>query len=296
MNDLNTVVIEQIFPFEQLDTSVISTLAQRDHDDQRLADHSIELYTYTAQEFNQYLQITGQNVSFDSIKSFFEHVRFCQAPASYNVKRQALKKVLKAQKLVKNNIVLIAIVNEIFYRIKKIKDDHAVFKDKYLTQDEVKELISITPKRLGLVIEFLFKTGLRISEMINIRLKDIEVRQSAKIRVVGKGNKLRMVFVDLNLYHRILDAFNPEYTLFETQHHSLLHRVNVSADIAKYGRQLGKKIGAHTLRHSCIMHLLQFNNLKYVSKYAGHSSSAITADMYVHEHPDEEVISFFDFE
>jgi integrase len=130
--------------------------------------------------------------------------------------------------------------------------------------------------------------------MINIRLQDLEISDHCKIRVLGKGSKIRYCFIKLSLYQRILDTFHSKDHLFESKSHQILHRVNVSKKISDLGKIIGKRIHAHTLRHSCIMHLLNYKNLKYVSKYAGHSTSAITADMYVHESPDAEVIDFFD--
>jgi len=284
------------FPLKMLDTSVIKTLDSRNQDDQRLAELSVRNYTMVADEFNHYLTENGLSLSIPSILSYFEEVKAVAAPATYNLKRQALKKVLKAQKEIKGNIVLIAVVNELFSHIKRIRADHAVYKDKYLSLEEVKALIAICPLKTGTIVEFLFKTGLRISESLSIRLQDIEVAQSVRIRVVGKGSKQRFVFIDRDFYYRLIHLWQPQVYLFESASHHPLHRVNVSESISRYGAMLGKKISAHTLRHSCIMHLLQFKNIKYVSKYAGHSSSAITADMYVHENPDEEVIDFFDLD
>ncbi len=284
------------FPLQLLDTSVIQTLECWNQDDKRLAANSIEVYTYTAEEFNRFLIDTSQSLTVESIISFFESIRISSAPATYNLKRQALKKVLKAQKEIQNNIILIAVINELFSRIKRVKANHAIYKDKYLTIEEVKELMSLCPPRIACAVEFLFKTGLRISELLNIRLQDIEVSHTARIRVIGKGSKLRFVFIDKEFYYRLIHLYDPKVYLFESSGHKPLHRVNISDAITKYGQQMGKKISAHTLRHSCIMHLLQFKNIKYVSRYAGHSTSAITADMYVHENPDEEVIDFFDMD
>lgn len=298
MDDKRIDIFEQPNDFEMsfLDPTVIESLEKWDRDDKRLAINTIKVYSYTIAEFNEFLVSINQKVNVDSIWRYMEHIRLTQAPASYNLKRQALKKVLKAQPSIRNNLLLLALINELFFRIKRVKEECAIMKDEYLTLDEIKELIAVSSPVYALIIEFLFKTGLRVSEMINIRLQDIELSDHCKIRIVGKGNKIRYCFINLQLYEKIISLITPSEFLFETLKHGKLHRVNVSYRISLIGKKIDKKIHAHTLRHSCIMHLLNYKNLKYVSKYAGHSTSAITADMYVHENPDSEVIDFFNMD
>jgi site-specific recombinase XerD len=93
----------------------------------------------------------------------------------------------------------------------------AVSRDLILTEEEVQTLINgSTDKTVSLVVEFLFATGLRISEMLNILLTDMK-RENEKytIRILGKGNKERKIFVPIALIEKVINATNGSRYLFE---------------------------------------------------------------------------------
>lgn len=135
-----------------------------------------------------------------------------------------------------------------------------------------------------MVVEFLFATGLRISEMLNILLTDMK-RDNNKytIRILGKRAKERKIFVSIPLIEKVLRINNSSTYLFEHNGKSY-SRISMSRRISMQGKiVLQKNISAHTLRHSfATSKLAKINNLKGVSKYLGHSSISTTANLYVH--------------
>jgi integrase/recombinase XerD len=139
------------------------------------------------------------------------------------------------------------------------------------------------------MIEFLFKTGLRVSEAINVRLKDIKpMGDVARIRLIGKGSKERFARPSRELIARIRDHFQGTEYLFEHGGRRYT-REHVSTSIHRIGMAiLGRAISAHSLRHSVATHLYkETHNLVAVQRFLGHTSSTTTAQFYVHDSFDD---------
>ncbi len=130
-------------------------------------------------------------------------------------------------------------------------------------------------------------TGLRVSELIGIKLSHCKFdNRTVYIEIIGKGSKQRRIFITRELYDKIVTLFNSKTYLFETFYHKQFSRHYIWRELRKTGRKvLGKSISPHTLRHSFCTNMLLLKNksLKAVSNYVGHSSTAITADMYIHD-------------
>ncbi len=170
-------------------------------------------------------------------------------------------------------------------RLKKINSS-AVNKDKILTTLEIDRLVNESEDTtISLMIEFLYNTGLRVSEMKFILLSDIKNEGNKFIiKINGKGDKERKIFIQKDLIYRIKNHFAGIIYLFEHDGKTY-SRSSISDRIKLQGKIiLNKNISAHTLRHSFATNMLEkTSNLKGVSKYLGHSSTSITADLYIHE-------------
>ena len=170
-------------------------------------------------------------------------------------------------------------------KYKKISaTDVAVTDEKVLSIEEINILIEKADKRLSLMIEFLSKTGCRISEMLNILLSDCNRKlKNYNIKVLGKGRKERTVFIDRGLYNRIANEFKDDIYLFghsgkSYSRNSITNRISTLSKI-----ELQKPASAHMLRHSFITEALKKGvAIEKVSKYVGHSSLDITEKQYNH--------------
>lgn len=168
----------------------------------------------------------------------------------------------------------------------------AVPEDKTLEPEEIERVIeglAENPfpgsKRIGYMVRFLSLTGVRISEMLGILLSDIKANNGKSIiRIHGKGKKERDIMVSKDVVKKIRDEFAGKRYLFEHAGRTYNPKY-VTNQIRMAGKLiLGKEISAHTLRHSFATNKLkQTNNLKGVSKYLGHASTSLTADLYVHD-------------
>lgn len=169
---------------------------------------------------------------------------------------------------------------------------------RYFEYNELEELLSVSDitKPLGqrdqLLLELLYATGVRVGELVNIKLTDIS-RQDQTIIVLGKGNKERIAsFGDyakesLELYlkdgYQKLNIHNSSYLFLNNQGGPLTERgVRYILDKIIKKTSLNKHISPHMLRHSFATHLLNEGcDLLSVQALLGHESISAT-QIYTH--------------
>lgn len=278
----------------RLDLGVIGKIRNGNNENLIISDKSKAIYLIAGKQFNDYLDKTNQSITPQSVKSFLNSNKW--EASTFNLKRQALINLISNQKNISGNFLLITAIKEaIKSQVRRIKVNQAITREDYLTKDQIEILKSVTKPKIALIIEFLFKSGCRISEMINIKLTDIELNGKAKIKVIGKGSKQRDVYVNRELIEEINRIFNGMVYLFETRNGTQYNRINLSKTIRKVSKKAGLDIHPHTLRHSTAEHLKSKKaSPEYVQKYLGHSSVAITIANYYHGKPGEEITELFD--
>lgn len=219
---------------------------------------------YSAAAINKYIQAIRNRIRY----------AFTHSPHYQDMgKRMELDEFLKSVRTVK-------------------KATNQVSKARVLSWSEVSALIQKTRgTRTGLMIEFLARTGVRVSEMLNMKLSAIRENGAGfdYIRIIGKGNKERDVKVQRELVERIRETFQGSEYLFE-HNGEQYNRISVTNMIkAASLRHIGREASAHVLRHSFATEQLRRDRpLKAVSEYLGHSSVATTADIYLHEQLDDD--------
>jgi integrase/recombinase XerD len=162
-----------------------------------------------------------------------------------------------------------------------------------LTKREVGRLLSAADPQnlLGLrdrsMLELLYSTGIRVSELAALNLQDMDLR-NAELRVRGKGSKERIVplgEVVREYLGRYLSASRPylasadQPSLFVSLRGKRFHYTNISFLVKSYGRKAGirKRVSPHGLRHTCATHLLQGRaDIRHIQRILGHASIATT--------------------
>jgi integrase len=284
-----------LFKKQLLELSVIDHI-KSEQGRSGLAEHTRRNLRNIGKMYNAWLKLNKQQLSEKSLKCFLQNLQLKQSSATWNLSRQNLKKLLKHQPGIGDNYLKRVMIDEIFTDIKNLRQDKKVVD--YLQYSQVLQLILGSDVKTALIIEFLFKTGCRISEMINIRPLDVNVDRQVRISVIGKGSKQRTVFIDHELYERISKQFKGVYYLFENSKHHKLDRSNLFRKIKAAGQEvLHRAIHPHILRHSTANYLLKDcgKSPKFVSEYLGHSDTAVTLEMYIHEQPGEEVVDLFSY-
>ena len=160
----------------------------------------------------------------------------------------------------------------------------AIREEKVLSIEEVKQLIKETKdSTIRLMVRFLVGTGVRVSEMLAIKLSDLRPpkRNFVAVRVVGKVGKDRIVHVKTKLMDRIRKYFHGTTYLFE-HHGRPYNRVSVTNRIKHESlRTIGREVTAQQLRHTWAV--IQIQRGKAVSAVAtalGHTDPRSTARRY----------------
>ncbi|CAK0759062.1 site-specific recombinase [Gammaproteobacteria bacterium] len=170
---------------------------------------------------------------------------------------------------------------------------------KSLTETEVEALLAapLLDDILGLrdrtLLEVLYATGLRVSELISLRCAQVNLRQGV-VRVTGKGAKERLVpmgEVALDWITRYLEQARPELVrnypsdiLFPTRKGEVMTRQAFWQLIKRYASRAGiaHEPSPHTLRHAFATHLLNHGaDLRVVQMLLGHTSVS-TTQIYTH--------------
>ncbi len=170
---------------------------------------------------------------------------------------------------------------------------------KSLSEQDVVDLLDApnTSDALGLrdrcMLEVLYASGLRVSELVSLRIEQVNTRQGV-VRVIGKGEKHRLAplgEVALEWLHKYAAEARPEILkgrqsedLFPTRRGKAMTRQAFWQLIKRYAAQAGidKPLSPHTLRHAFATHLLNHGaDLRVVQMLLGHSDLS-TTQIYTH--------------
>ena len=264
------------------------------------------------------------------LKLFLEYLRENEIPSFKQVNKEVIVNYMQSEK--NNNKANSSILRSVsslrkFFQYlaqeKIIEKDPMLLIDtpkkkqhlpQVLTKEEVEKLLRSpnTGQVLGLrdraMLELMYATGLRISEIINLKLEDLHLTMGT-LQTLGKGHKERIVPVGdeaIKWVNRYLEEARPNLLqpkrsnyLFLNFHGNNLTRQgvwkNLKAEVRKAGIQ--KNITPHTLRHSFATHILENGaDLRIVQELLGHADISTTqiythlsnkqlADIYNRAHP-----------
>lgn len=164
-----------------------------------------------------------------------------------------------------------------------------------LSEDELRRMLTVFNKRYlsshtnYLVLRIMAETGMRISEVLNLKMQYVDLNTGKIIIKQGKGNKDRIVYINNGLLESVI-----RYTermgkgksglVFTTRTGNKIDQNNVNRMINTYSAKarLDKHISAHTFRHSYATALLrETGNLSLVQRVLGHEDIS-TTQIYVH--------------
>lgn len=167
-----------------------------------------------------------------------------------------------------------------------------------LSKEEVEKLLDIDltdcySYRNKAMLELLYSTGLRVSELVNLELSNIDL-ESCTLKTIGKGNKERIIPIsDYALYY--VEKYINEYRgsmlkkgvnnyVFINNHGNVMTRQGFFKIIKKLAleKDIKTPISPHTLRHSFATHLLDYGaDLRSIQEMLGHSNLS-TTQIYTH--------------
>lgn len=263
--------------------------------EKRYSDKTIDNYRIDLEQFSNYCLSNKINdvvsIEYDDLRKYLE----CLYNKEYSNKTisRHISSLKSFYKYLINNEVITKNPTEL------LNNPKAEFRlPNYLNIDDLDKLISIpktetkTGKRDILIIEMFYSTGIRLSELVNIKLKDINFNEKS-IKIKGKGSKERYVFygreceIYLDDYINNSRAFylkgDNEY-LFINQKGNKITQSGIEYIIKKILDQSGIKthLTPHVLRHTFATHMLNEGaDLMTVKELLGHSNISTTG-IYTH--------------
>ena len=227
-------------------------------------------------------------VTFEDIKDYLEHLNLKkEKTSSIRRKISSLKSFYKF--LYKNNYI-----NKKDYPLTKIAYPKMEKKlPKFIYYNDLLEIINESSKdkygvRDRLIIEMLYATGVRVSELINIKINDIDFN-NRRIIVLGKGNKERIVYYGeyaeevLKEYMKTHERKNHNYLFVNSKGGKLTDRgVRYIIDNIMSKLSVKTHVTPHVLRHTFATDMLNNGcDIKVVQELLGHSSLKAT-EIYTH--------------
>ena len=287
-----------------MDYKLISTYLDYCKTHKRLSSHTIRAYKNDLMQF--------YNSDYDNVESYIEHL------TQSNIKTNTLRRKIACMKVFYNYLKYQNIIEEnpfnqlrFQFRTEKILPKtipHDILKSIFIYLER-KVIVSKTDyqkqkaERNLLIISLLLSTGIRISELCHIHLKDINLSNKT-LHIIGKGKKERILFLGdqktFNLLETYINKTRNESNdfLFPGKHSPKpLSEQSVRLILKRIVEQnsLSKTITPHMFRHSFATMLLDSDvDIRYIQQILGHRSISIT-QIYTHvsHSKQKEILSSF---
>ena len=278
----NKINILDVYNFNKIKENYITSLK-----DNNYSQNTIKTYSSIIHKFTTYLK---NQIAIYNEKEFIKFFN------GYIIHLKQVKNVSQ------NYIYLVTVVIKKFLKFNNIHflDSIAIPKrtkpsPNFLTQKEVKQLLDsitwdensdsdfrvITKIRDKLIVTLLYSSGLRVSELINLTIDDVNFEEK-QLSIVSRNNS-RVILLDKSSNQLIQKYLKKrtqksKYLVVNKSGNQLTPRY-VQLMIKKYGNESGikKKITPHILRHSYATHLLEQGvNIKIIQEILGHSNLSTT--------------------
>lgn len=262
--------------------------------ERKYSDKTILSYKDDLIEYNEFLGNNFTNILNIDMNIVNNYMKYLY---DRKITKSSISRKLSSIRGLYNYLVREDIIKENhFNKIQNPKRE--LYLPKFLKDEELDKIFSVcnsnnpTEERDTLIIELLYATGVRVSELVNIKIKDIN-REEKLIKVLGKGNKERMVIYN-NHTKKALDTYlkdgynyfnkkSSEYLILNKNGNKLSERY-IREIINKKVSQasLDIKISPHTLRHTFATDILENGaDLMTVKELLGHESLNTTS-IYTH--------------
>lgn len=260
--------------------------------DKNYSKNTIDSYNIDLEKFTLYFKNKNiNNITSNDLKEYIKYLskqNLNEKSISRNISCiKSFYKYLVIEKIIKNNI------SDTLYMPKTQKSLPNI-----LSPDEVDKLLDIKlidsfSYRNKAMLELMYSSGLRVSELIDLKLQDIDFSQDI-VRIFGKGSKERVVPIGdyakeyllkyINEYRNSMLKKNINEYVFLNNHGNKMTRQGFFKIIKQISREknINKDISPHTLRHSFASHMLKYGaDLRTIQELLGHSDIS-TTQVYTH--------------
>ncbi|MCL6585001.1 MAG: tyrosine-type recombinase/integrase [Anoxybacillus sp.] len=261
------------------------------------APKTVESYVGDVQSFQRYLAEKAVDTS--QPLSRFSFVRYKQHLLDNEYAIATINKKINSLKVYNDFLQKKGMVSESYIQLKRDRVQIAAGSEQIVTalsEEQVEKLLfyledhTKVSQRNKLIAYLLLYTGVRVSELVSIKLSDIDYLAST-LTVRGKGGKIREISLRQDVVHlirsyvkeeRLKSKFKDSEYLLLSQRAPKVHRDAVRDWLANISKELGFKLHPHLFRHTFCTRLLKKGvDLTTVSKLAGHSTVNMTAKFYI---------------
>ena len=252
------------------------------------SEFTIKSYQLDLTDFFEYIKKSKINylrINNNEVRGYLKYLD------SRNLKNSTISRRISTLRTFYNYLLDEGVVeSNVFHNVKNPKLEKKL--PNYLNYNEIEELlesIDITNTeglQRRLLIEMFYSTGCRVSEMINVKLKDIDFTNKT-IRIMGKGSKERIVYFGdyaSKYLEEYLKKFEVKDYLFINKKQEKLSVSEVELIIKDIMKHISIKthVTPHTLRHTFATHLLNNGaDIKTVQELLGHANLSTTG-IYTH--------------
>ena len=258
--------------------------------ERRLSDNTIDGYKRDLYDFYKFVNKSYKDVNVGDIVKYITYLNNKISAKSINRHIVSIKnffKYLERNDLIKNNPCT---------DITGLKTPKKM--PRVLSEEDINKLLDIKltdaySYRNKAMLELMYSSGLRVSELLNLELSNIDFNMNL-VRIYGKGNKERIVPIDdvatkylyeyINIYRNTLLKNNVSNILFLNSRGDKLSRQGFFKILREIALEKGIKrdISPHTLRHSFATHLLDHGaDLRSIQTMLGHENIE-TTQIYTH--------------
>jgi len=258
---------------------------------------TIESYCSDVKQFQLYLMQKAADEQQPLTR--FSFVRYKQHLQERNLAISTINKAVNSLKVYNDFLQKVGFVEENFIQLKRDQIQIASGSEHVVTamsEEEVEQLLfyvenqAKVSQRNKLIAYILLYTGVRVSELINIKIEDID-RLTSSLTVCGKGNRIREISLRQDVLALVNDYIKGERAqskfvgsefLLVSQRSLKLHRDAVRDWISIISKDLGFKLHPHLFRHTFCTRLLNRGvDITTVSKLAGHANVNMTIKYYI---------------
>lgn len=233
---------------------------------------TVDAYIYNTKKFLEFIKTEPQNATEYDAKKYVAYLM-----SNRKFKPSSVNLALSSVKFFYNEILR----NPAFNAVKAPKPEKKL--PTVLTKEEIKKLLNAAenPKH-RLLIEFMYSSGLRVSECVSIKLDDLDFNEKIGKVKHGKGNKERYIILSDNLMQHLDDYISkkkdssPYIFSIKSRPITIRQAQKVVKEAAKKAG-IKKRVFCHALRSSFATHLLEAGtDIRVIQELLGHSNLSTT--------------------
>ncbi|OIO18691.1 MAG: hypothetical protein AUJ37_05005 [Candidatus Magasanikbacteria bacterium CG1_02_41_34] len=236
---------------------------------------TIKSYLYYNEEILRFFQKDSHHITMEDIKNYLDYLADSKSSSTVSVAYGALQFYYK-----------VVCGRSFFINTKRPKKEKSL--PTVLSKEDVVKILDVVKnKKHHTLVSILYGCGLRVSEVVNMKMKDIDLNRMMIHICKAKGKKDRYVILPktlkdvLEIQTHLKNSFD---FLFTNGRGGRLTTASVQKIVSNSAKKAGimKKVSPHTLRHSFATHLLENGtDIRYIQELLGHAKLE-TTQIYTH--------------